>query len=88
MAAEILTEELLRTSLVRLSHEVVKTHPEFGEMLTQNMMRTCSLVPDPERAKHYQELGVLLIDLGRLYLAESDALMGPSEEPGSQDLVR
>ncbi|WP_346134524.1 hypothetical protein [Lentzea roselyniae] len=88
MAAEILTEELLRTSLVRLSREVAKTHPEFGEMLTQNMMRTCSLVPDPERAKHYQELGVLLIDLGCLYMAESDALMGQSEEPGSQDLVR
>lgn len=84
MAAEILTEDLLRTSLARLSREVVKTYPQFGEALTQHMARTCSLVPDPERARHYQELGVLLMDLGRLYLAESDVLMEVSGEPGPQ----
>ena len=78
MAAEILTEDLLRTSLARLSREVVKTYPQFGEVLTQNMMRTCSLVLDAERASHFQELGVLLMDLGRLYLAESEVLMGMS----------
>ncbi|GGU26285.1 hypothetical protein [Lentzea flava] len=88
MATEILTEELLRTSLVRLAREVVKTHPEFGEVLTQNNMRSGGLIPAPERAKYYQELGALLIDLGRLYLAKSDALMEPSEKPGSEDLVR
>lgn len=76
MAAEVLTEDLLRISLQRLSREVVKTYPQFGEMLTQNIVRTCSLVPDPERARHFEELGVLLMDLGRLYLAEADVLMG------------
>lgn len=75
MSAEVLTEDLLRISLARLSREVVKTYPQFGELLTQNMMRTCSLIPDPERARHFEELGVLLMDLGRLYLAESDVLM-------------
>lgn len=84
MAAEILTEELLRTSLMRLSREVVKTYPQFGEVLAQRMMRTCGLVPDPERAAHFEELGVLLMDLGRLYLAESDVLLAHSrtEPPG------
>jgi hypothetical protein len=86
VAAEVLTEDLLRVSLARLSREVVKTHPEFGEVLTQYMVHTCSLVPDLERARHYQELGVLLMDLGRLYLAESEVLMGvpePSAPPES-----
>lgn len=82
MAEETLTEDLLRISLQRLSREIVKTHPEFNEMLAQYMMRTCSLIPDLERAKHYQELGILLIDLGRLYLAESNALYPTSEESG------
>ncbi|WP_434439645.1 hypothetical protein [Lentzea sp. E54] len=76
MAAEILSAELLRTSLMRLSREVMKTYPQFGEPLTQHMMRTCSAVPDLERARHFEELGVLLMDLGRLYLAESDVLLG------------
>lgn len=80
MAAEILTEELLRGSLMRLSREVVKTHPEFGEVLTQKMMRTCNLIPDLDRAQYYEELGVLLMDLGRLYLAEADVLRPISEE--------
>ncbi|MCP2245015.1 hypothetical protein [Lentzea aerocolonigenes] len=74
MAAEILTEDLLRISLQRLSREVVKTYPQFGELLAQNMLRTCGLIPDVERAEHYRELGTLLIDLGRLYLAEADVL--------------
>lgn len=74
MAAEILTEDLLRISLQRLSREVVKSYPQFGEVLAQNMLRTCGLIPDLERAEHYQELGTLLIDLGRLYLAESELL--------------
>ncbi|WP_394622288.1 hypothetical protein JNUCC0626_01390 [Lentzea sp. JNUCC 0626] len=74
VAAEILTEDLLRTSLQRLSREVVKTYPQFGELLAQNMLRTCGLIPDPERAAHYRELGTLLIDLGRLYHAEADEL--------------
>ncbi|MDX8052012.1 hypothetical protein SK571_21680 [Lentzea sp. BCCO 10_0798] len=74
MAAEILTEELLRTSLMRLSREVAKSHPEFSEVLALHTVRTCSLVPDPNRAEYFRELGVLLIDLGRLYLAESDEL--------------
>src|SRR5687768_7817589 len=74
MAAEILTEDLLRVSLQRLSREVVKSYPQFGEMLAQNMLRTCGLIPDVERAAHYRELGTLLVDLGRLYLAEADVL--------------
>jgi hypothetical protein len=74
MAAEILTEDLLRISLQRLSREVVKSYPQFGEVLAQNMLRTCGLIPDVERAAYYRELGTLLIDLGRLYLAEADAL--------------
>ncbi len=82
MAAEALTEDLLRVSLQRLSREVAKTYPQFGEMLTRNMMRTCSLTPDPERARHYQELGVLLTDLGRMYLAEADMPMSASNESG------
>lgn len=88
MAVEILTEDLLRISLTRLAGEVVKTYPELSEVLTQKMLRTCSMIPDPERANYFQELGVLLIDLGRLYLAESDALRpspthGPTlDEPG------
>jgi hypothetical protein len=72
---EILTEDLLRTSLMRLSREVAKTHPEFGETLTRRVTRTCGFLPDRERAEHFQELGTLLIDLGRLYLAEADVLM-------------
>ena len=80
MAAEILTEDLLRTSLARLSREVVKTHPEFGEMLARHMMLTCGLIPDPQRAAHYHELGTLLVDLGRLYLAESEELRTVQEE--------
>ncbi|SMC90201.1 hypothetical protein [Lentzea albidocapillata] len=80
MATEILTEDLLRVSLVRLSREVVKTYPEFGDVLTQKTMRTCELIPDSKRAEYFHELGVLLIDLGRLYLAESDILAGASEE--------
>lgn len=83
MAAEIPTEDLLRISLARLSREVVKTYPQFGEMLTRNMARMCSLVPDPVRAEHFAELGVLLMDLGRLYLAESNLLMGIPEGSGS-----
>ncbi|MCX2953570.1 hypothetical protein [Lentzea sp. NEAU-D7] len=86
MTAEILTEELLRTSLTRLSREVAKTHPQFSELLTQHTMRTCSLVPDPERARHFQELGVLLIDLGRLYLSESEMLLGATGSPESESL--
>lgn len=88
MAVEILTEDLLRISLQRLSREVVKTHPEFSEALARNTIRTCSLLPDLQRAEHFQELGILLIDLGRLYLAESDVLRptsahGPTPtEPG------
>ena len=74
MTAEFLTEDLLRSSLARLSREVVKTHPEFGEVLARHMMLTCGQVPDPERAAHYEELGTLLVDLGRLYLAESAEL--------------
>ncbi|WP_112273551.1 hypothetical protein [Lentzea terrae] len=74
MAAEILTEDLLRVSLQRLTREVVKSHPQFGEMLARNMMQTCGLAPDLERSAHYEELGTLLIDLGRLYLAEADVL--------------
>lgn len=81
MAAEILTEDLLRISLQRLSREVVKTHPQFGEVLARNMLRTCGLVPDPERAAHYRELGTLLIDLGRLHLAEADVLMTVEQPP-------
>lgn len=88
VTAEILTEELLRTSLTRLSREVMKTYPQFGELLTQHMLRTRSLVPDLERARHFQELGVLLMDLGRLYLAESDVLMEASAEPGSRWVER
>lgn len=76
MAAEILTEDLLRVSLERLAREVSKTHPQFNEILTMRLMRTCGLIPDPERAKHYHELGTLLIDLGRLYLAEAYVLKG------------
>ncbi|WP_330276567.1 hypothetical protein OG205_13500 [Lentzea sp. NBC_00516] len=79
MAAEILTEDL-----VRLAREVVKTHPQFGEVLSRQMMRTCSVTPDPERAAHFRELGVLLVDLGRLYLAEAEELMGPPEVPEVQ----
>ncbi|WP_439664806.1 hypothetical protein ACSHWB_47005 [Lentzea sp. HUAS TT2] len=74
VAAEFLTEDLLRVSLQRLSREVVKSYPQFGELLAQNMLRTCGLIPDLERAEHYRELGTLLIDLGRLYLAEADEL--------------
>lgn len=74
MTAEILTEDLLRTSLTRLSREVAKTYPQFGEMLMQSMLRTCSLVPDLERSERFEEIGVLLMDLGRLYLAESAIL--------------
>jgi hypothetical protein len=84
VAAEILTEELLRTSLARLSREVVKTCPQFGEMLMRGMAGTCTLIPDPERARHFQELGILLVDLGRLYLAEADVLMGIYNESGPQ----
>ncbi|WP_030481890.1 hypothetical protein [Lentzea albidocapillata] len=84
MAAEILTEDLLRISLERLSREVARTHPEFGEMLARNMLRTCSLVPDSERAQRFEELGVLLKDLGRLYLAEAIILRGAPEDPESQ----
>lgn len=80
VAAEILTEDLLRVSLARLSREVVKTYPEFSDVLTRRMMRTCSLIPDPKRAEYYRELGVLLMDLGRLYLAESDVLAGTSQD--------
>ncbi|GGU47495.1 hypothetical protein [Lentzea flava] len=76
MAAEILTEDLLRVSLERLAREVVKTHPHFSDTLARSLMRTCGLLPDPERAKHYNELGTLLIDLGRLYLAEAEVLGG------------
>ncbi|MET8761044.1 hypothetical protein [Lentzea sp. NPDC004782] len=79
MAAEILTEELLRVSLVRLSREIEKTHPHFGEVLAQHIARVCGL--DPDRVRHFQELGVLLMDLGRLYLAEADVLRNFTEEP-------
>ena len=79
MAAEILTEDLLRVSLERLAREVVKTHPQFNVMLAQGLMRTCGLIPDLERAKHYHELGTLLMDLGRLYLAEADVLKGDED---------
>jgi hypothetical protein len=87
VAVEVSTEELLRISLARLSREVVKTYPQFGEMLTQHMARTRSLAPDPERARHYQELGVLLMDLGRLYLAESDAVMEGVREIGAAEAM-
>lgn len=87
MAAEILTEDLLRISLQRLSREVVKSYPQFGEMLAQNMLRTCGLIPDLDRAAHYHDLGTLLIDLGRLYLAESEALRTVNEPP-SEDVRR
>lgn len=76
---ETLTEDLLRTSLGRLSREVVKTHPEFSGVLVKYMTSTCGLIPDRERAGYYRELGTLLMDLGRLYLAESDVLDPTSE---------
>lgn len=81
MAAEFLTEELLSTSLMRLSREIEKTHPEFSETLARNTLRTCGLIPDLKRSEYYQELGILLIDLGRLYLAESDMLRPTSSTP-------
>ncbi|MEV6240021.1 hypothetical protein [Lentzea sp. NPDC051838] len=80
MAAEVLTEDLLRVSLERLAREVVKTHPQFDEMLAMRLMRTCGLVSDPVRAEYFRELGVLLTDLGRLYLAEADVLKGGTEQ--------
>ncbi|MFJ5993310.1 hypothetical protein [Lentzea sp. NPDC092896] len=67
----------------------MRTYPQFGEMLAQNMMRTRSAAPDLERAGHFQELGVLLMDLGRLYLAESDVLLaasGAAELPESEGM--
>ncbi|SDH05478.1 hypothetical protein SAMN05216553_11564 [Lentzea fradiae] len=81
MATEVLTEDLLRFSLQRLSREVVKTCPQFGELLAQNLLRTCGLVPDPERAAHYRELGTLLLGLGRLYLDEADVLTSVEQPP-------
>jgi hypothetical protein len=83
VAADVLTEDLLRMSLSRLSREVIKTHPEFGELLARHMLLTCGLVPDLERAAHYHELGTLLVDLGNLYLAESDELRTVPEERSS-----
>ena len=84
MAAEILTEDLLRISLRRLANQVERSHPEFREALAMGIVRTCGLVPDAERAEHYMDLGALLIDLGRLYIAEADVLR-PSTE-GREDL--
>jgi hypothetical protein len=86
MAVEILTGELLRISLHRLLPQVTKTHPELDDVLTQRVMRTCSLLPDAERADQYAELGTLLIDLGRLYVAEAEVLRPAPEESGVLDI--
>ncbi|MFD5825396.1 hypothetical protein [Lentzea sp. NPDC060358] len=59
----------------------MKTYPQFGELLARNMLRTCGLIPDLERAAHFRELGTLLIDLGRLYLAEADVLATVEQPP-------
>ncbi|MEU7479692.1 hypothetical protein AB0A63_27130 [Lentzea sp. NPDC042327] len=88
MAVDVLTEDLLRTSLSRLSREVVATHPEFGELLARHMLLTCGTAPDPERAAHFEELGTLLIDLGHLYLAEANELRTVPEDRAPDEEVR
>lgn len=84
MPAEILTEDLLRISLTRLAGEVAKTHLKLKDLLTLHMVRaTCGLPPDEERAKHFEELGLFLIDLGQLYLEEAQVLRQAPGEPDS-----
>ncbi|MGZ3140409.1 hypothetical protein ACVDFE_00030 [Lentzea chajnantorensis] len=80
VSAEPLTEDLLRISLKRLAGVVAQSHPEFGGVLVQHLMKTCGMLPDAERAAHFEELGTLLIDLGRLYVAESEVLRAPAQE--------
>lgn len=87
MAADVLSEDLLRISLARLTNEVVKTHPQFRDVLASSLVRTCGLVPDVERAAHYDELGMLLTDLGRLYRAEAQALRSVPGESGVVDTL-
>ncbi|GLZ35579.1 hypothetical protein Lesp02_77660 [Lentzea sp. NBRC 105346] len=70
MAGDVLTDDLLRLSLQRLSQEVRKDIPELGPLLAKHLLGTCGLIPAPERASRYRELGQFLIDLGNLYLRE------------------
>ncbi|TWP46494.1 hypothetical protein FKR81_35615 [Lentzea tibetensis] len=75
MAGDVLTDDLLRLSLQRLSQEVRKDVPELGPALARHMLGTCGLIPAHERAERYAELGQFLLDLGNLYLAERANLL-------------
>lgn len=79
MAQDVLTDDLLRLSLQRLSQEVGKDIPELSPLLAKHLLGTCGLIPAPERAQRYQELGQLLIDLGNLYLREHLDLLAHEE---------
>jgi len=70
VAGDVLTDDLLRLSLQRLSQEVGKDVPELSPLLAKHLLGTCGLIPARERAERYRELGEFLTDLGRLYLAE------------------
>lgn len=70
----------LRLATQRAAQAAGKDIPEAARMIGAHLLDTLGLIPDPERAERYRELGQLLIQLGEAYQLQADQLDPPTVE--------